>query len=99
MTGFLTGVILGPWFSGRNLDDFAVFRMNLRPAKHSTDSFGAISTEARATITTVFTDVGYADHWISFGLSKVCFILDSYQQRKITTTRYHILSNFPPLVG
>ena len=51
--------------------------MNLRPAKHSSDSFGAISTEARANITSVFTDVGYADHWISFGLSKVCFILDS----------------------
>ena len=52
--------------------------MNLRPAKHSTDSFGAISTEARATITTIFTDVGYADHWISFGLSKVRFILDGF---------------------
>ena len=45
-------------------------------AKHSTESFGAVSASARANITAVFTEVGYDDHWISFGLSKGRFILD-----------------------
>ena len=44
--------------------------MNLFVAKHSTESFGAVSSAARSNVTAVFDQFGYSDNWISFGLSK-----------------------------
>ena len=63
-------------FREEDFDNFAVLLVEPFSAKHSTESFGTVSAVARENITAVFTEVGYADNWISFGLSKVGFVLD-----------------------